>query len=247
MIKGVIFDLGSTLMYLDKEWKDLDGEATARLVDHLRQYHVPAGDDFPARFGAERVKGWQRSEETRIEYTVEEAVTATLKQIGFPPTDGLVTRAVESYFSVSEQHWQAYPDAISTLRALRESNRYVGLVSNADDDGLVRRSVVRLGFAPFLDPVISSAAFRWRKPDARIFHHVAGLWQLPPEQIAMVGDAPKYDILGAHQAGMKSILIDRQENHLFQAIPEGCADDPGYRADVTVHLLHDLLAAVERL
>jgi len=40
----------------------------------------------------------------------------------------------------------------------------VGLVSNADDDGLVQRAVVRLGFAPFLDPVVSSAGLIWRKP-----------------------------------------------------------------------------------
>ncbi len=48
----------------------------------------------------------------------------------------------------------------------------------------------------------------------------------------MVGDAPVYDILGAHRAGMRGILIDRGEGHPWQTIPEMHATTgPSVRCD----------------
>jgi 2-haloalkanoic acid dehalogenase type II len=241
MIRGVIFDLGSTLMYFDGKWEEVDQPSTASLIAFLKSNGVAVDDTFPALFLEHRQRGWKLAEETHTEHTVEDALRAALTQMGHFSLDGLLPRAVEAYFALGEKQWRAYPDAVETLRALQARGLRLGLISNADDDGLVHRAVERLGFAPYLSPVLSSAAEpRWRKPDPRIFHLVSDAWQLPPADIAMVGDAPRYDILGAHRAGMRGILIDRGENAAWQSIPDELADDPAVRADATVRALAEI-------
>jgi FMN phosphatase YigB (HAD superfamily) len=105
----------------------------------------------------------------------------------------------------------------------------------------VQNCVARLGFTPYLNPSLSSAMpHRIRKPDPRALRLVSDAWQLPPNEIAMVGDSPQYDILGAHRAGMRAILIDHAENFWWQKIPEDRANDPALRADATVKTLAEI-------
>jgi HAD superfamily hydrolase (TIGR01549 family) len=248
MIRGVIFDLGGTLMCFDGKWEDVDAESTSALVAFLKSNDVEVDDTFPAVFMEHRKRGWKLAEETRVEHTVEDALRGALTQIRRFSLDGLLPRAVETYFALGERRWRAYPDAVETLRVLQARGLQLGLISNADDDGLVHRLVDRLGFARYLSPVLSSAAEpRWRKPDPRIFHLVSDAWQLLPAEIAMVGDAPRYDILGAHRAGMHGILVDRGENAPWQNIPDELANDPAVRPDATVSALAEIPSLIVKM
>ena len=247
MIRGVIFDLGSTLMYWDGDGKEIDAQANAAVAAFLNAHGIPVGADFPALFRAAREDGWKVAEETDIEHTVEEALNTVLTHLGHASLDGLLPRAVEQFFKIGEPYQHAYPESLDALEQLKQHGLRVGMISNADDDGLVQRAVVKLGFAPYLDPVTSSAALKWRKPNPDIFHYVANLWKLPPNEIAMVGDAPRYDVLGAHNAGMRGILIDRNENHWWQKIPEESASDPAMQADATVGSLLELYDVIRKM
>ncbi len=247
MIKGVIFDLGWTLMYFDTDWEQVDKTSTLALAAFLDANGIHTGIDFPLLLHQERARGWKLAEETEIEHTLAEALQSTLTQLGHPSLDGLMPRAVETFFAGGDKHWVAYPDAVATLQELKQRNLQVGLISNADDDGLVQRAVVRLGLAPYLQPILSSAAEPyWRKPDPRIFCKVADAWQLPPSEIVMIGDAPMYDILGAHRAGMRGILIDHSFNAPWQRIPPDRASDPQIRPEAVVGTLLEIPSVIER-
>ena len=50
----------------------------------------------------------------------------------------------------------------------------------------------------------------WRKPAPQIFDHVLRLAGEPAEACLFVGDDPRWDTLGAHNAGMQALLIDRE-------------------------------------
>jgi len=248
MIRGVIFDLGSTLMYFDGKWEDADNLSNANLIDFLKSQGVAVAGNFREQFLLDRRRHWQSAEDHGIEGRVEEALRDTLFQMGCFSTDGFLPNAVETYFAEFEKCWRAYPDAVDTLRELCARGLRVGLISNADDVGLVQRECANLGFAPFLDPIISSAADpRWRKPDPRIFHLVADAWQLAPNEIAMVGDAARYDVLGARRAGMRGILIDRGDNAPWQKIPDALANDPYIQPDATVANLAQVLDVIGAL
>jgi len=88
---------------------------------------------------------------------------------------------------------------------------------------------------------------RIRKPDPRAFYLISDAWQIAPSDIAMVGDSPQYDILGAHRAGMHAILIDHDEDFWWQKIPDDRANDPALRADVTVKTLAEIPSVIEKL
>jgi putative hydrolase of the HAD superfamily len=241
MIKGVIFDLGGTLMHFDADWEAEDQVCVANLVAFLRSENITTGGDFYQLFLDQRKRQWKRAEELGVEARIQDALHDALAARGYDVRDGLLTRAVETYFAHNETFWLAYPDALDTLRVLKARGVRLGLISNADDDGVVHRAVKRLGMAAYLDPVHSSSAEpRWRKPDPRIFHLVSAAWQIPPNEIAMVGDSPRYDILGAHRAGMRGILIDRGDNAPWQKIPDELAGDPAIHADATVHALAEI-------
>ena len=241
MIKGVIFDLGGTLMYFDGNWEAMDTQSTLAMIPFLNSHGVRVGDDFPQQFLATRRAFWKRADETGFECRTSEALGESLNQLGYTNTDGWLQQAVDIYFEHQGQSWLAFPDAHEMLQTLKQRGTRIGLISNADDVNLVHRAVHRLGFAPFMLPVISSAEDpRWRKPDPRIFHRVSDAWQLLPSEIVMVGDSPRYDVLGANRAGMKAIFIDRGTNMWFQQIPEEMKNDPLIYADATVQALVEI-------
>jgi len=241
MIKGIIFDLGSTLMRFAGVWEETDQIATANLAAFLKTQGIAVGENFREQFLLDRKRHWQSAEDHGRECRVEEALRDTLFQMGTFSTNGFLPRATETYFAEMEKHWQEYPDALETLQALKTRGLRQGLLSNADDVGLVHRECAKLGFTAYLDPIHSSAEEpRWRKPDPRVFHLISDAWQIAPNEIVMVGDAPRYDVLGAHRAGMCAILIDRGDNAVWQQIPDELKDDPHIQPDATVKTLTEI-------
>jgi putative hydrolase of the HAD superfamily len=87
----------------------------------------------------------------------------------------------------------------------------LGLLSNATDDLFVQRLVNRLDLRPWLSPTFSSAGLGLRKPKREPFDLILSRWNLPPGSVVVVGDTLNADILGAHNSGMRGILITADE------------------------------------
>jgi putative hydrolase of the HAD superfamily len=208
MIQAIIFDLGNTLMYFAGAWDRVLPQGAHALVEYLRAQGVHVPDEFGADFLETRKRGRMQSAQTDVEYTATLALRDTLAQQGITRlADDLFAFALQAFFAPEEREWVAYDDALPTLRELYTRGLRLGLLSNATDDAFVQRTVRRIGLDQYVDPILSSAALPWRKPDPRIFQHLLAYWQLPPEQVLMVGDWASTDILGAHRAGMRAILI----------------------------------------
>ncbi|MBI5301374.1 MAG: HAD family hydrolase [Chloroflexi bacterium] len=247
MIRGIIFDLGGTLMHFDGTWEEIDKVSTANLVAFLGANGVTVPEDFRARFLEHRKWHWNRAEQTGFEARVEDALRDTLVELGHASLDGWLPRAVEAYFAPNESHWFLFPDTHATLDILRARGLRIGLISNADDEGLVFRQVQRLDLEKYLDPVVCSASDpRWRKPDPRIFHLISDAWGIAPHEIVMVGDSPRYDIIGGHRAGMRAILTERGTNMPWQKIPDELANDPEWQADAVVGALAEIPNVLDR-
>ena len=91
---------------------------------------------------------------------------------------------------------------------------------------------------------------RTTSPDGllpRALRLVSDAWQLPPDEVVMVGDSPQYDILGAHRASMRGILIDHGGDFWWQKIPDELANDLVLHADVTVHALAEIPSVIEKM
>jgi len=213
-IRGVIFDLGSTLMYFDGDWEDVIGQGAADMIAFFKRKRVKLDERALAEtFIVERQKGREVAYRTQREVTCADSLEAALEDIDAPPEAfRLVDEAVRVYFGPEEAAWKAYSDAKPTLKQLSQQGYRLGLLSNATDDPFIQRLVNRLELRPWLSPTFSSAGLGFRKPASEPFQLILARWNLAPEAVVMVGDTLNADISGAHDAGMRGVLITVEES-----------------------------------
>lgn len=240
-IRGIIFDLGNTLMYFDGDWEDVIHRGAANMAAFFTRKRVKLDEAALAEtFIAERQAGREVAYRTDREVTCTESLRAALEKVEAPPESfALVPEAVRVYFELEEAAWKAYPDAKATLKHLFQQGYRLGLLSNATDDPFVQRLVNRLELRPWLSPTFSSADLGHRKPLREPFDLILSRWNLPPASVVMVGDTLDADILGAHNAGIQGVLITADEspgndNHRQTIIP-----------DATITALSELPALIE--
>jgi HAD superfamily hydrolase (TIGR01662 family) len=214
LIKGVIFDLGSTLLHFGDDWEAVARTGAEEMAEwYFKKKHIKLDQvALVEAFLEARADGRQIAYQTQAEVTAQQSLRDALKKIDAPAsTDPLVEAAIKVCFGPEESVWQAYPDAVDTLKTLTSQGYRLGLYSNATDDPLVQRLINRNGLRPWLSPTFSSAGWGWRKPKPEPFNLIAQRWELSPEEIVVVGDTLNADILGAHKAGMHNVLVTMDE------------------------------------
>ncbi|MDR7434444.1 MAG: HAD family hydrolase [Armatimonadota bacterium] len=205
-VQGVIFDLWGTLVYRDHG--QYEEPNARRLSAWLRQQGLIQDEERVSRLLQEiRREGLRWAEEHHREYTVERAIGELFASLNLPSSDSLLFQAVRIFFAPELQGSRPYPHARETLEALSRMDLRLGLISNATSDWLVHRVLEQGGLDRYLDPIISSAAFGWRKPHLEIFHHVLNTWKILPSQVVMVGDTLDFDLVPARALGMRTILV----------------------------------------
>ena len=102
-----------------------------------------------------------------------------------------------------------YDDTVPVLQHLRNEGFKLAIVSNWDTplDPLMER----LGIADYFDIIVAShdARVRSAKPDSHIFNYTLAAVGVSAEEAVHVGDTYEADIIGARNAGIRPILIDR--------------------------------------
>jgi putative hydrolase of the HAD superfamily len=103
-----------------------------------------------------------------------------------------------------------YPDALDTLRALRDGGLRVGLCSNASYRAAsMHEQLHHLGLDTLVDSAVFSAEVGWRKPSPRLFTAALARLGTGAEHTVFVGDRLREDIVGAAQMGMRTVLVAR--------------------------------------
>jgi len=110
--------------------------------------------------------------------------------------------------TVSAESWEAFPDTLTTLKALRRRGLPVGIVSDTGFD--LRPAFHRLGLSPWVDTVVMSFEHGVCKPAASCFLTACAQLGVDPARTLMVGDNPLTDS-GAVGAGMCVFLLPRPE------------------------------------
>jgi len=207
VIRGVIFDLGSTLIHFDGDWDLVFEEGLSALSRQLAaDGSAVDGSRFRDAFRLEMETAQRVRLQDHVERTTESVLRRTLEVLGQAPEDDApMERALRAMFAVSEARWTPMPGLHPMLDALRAQGYRLGLISNASDDSNVRRLLAAAGLDGAFDPQLVSAAEGVRKPNVSLFQRVLSAWNLPPEAVVMIGDTLGEDILGAQRAGMRSI------------------------------------------
>jgi FMN phosphatase YigB (HAD superfamily) len=98
-----------------------------------------------------------------------------------------------------------YPDALPALLALREAGYRLGLAANQPAPA----AAVLAAIGVPIEFVATSAAWRVEKPDPAFFERIIAELDLPPHEIAYVGDRVDNDIRPAAAAGMVAVFVRR--------------------------------------
>jgi putative hydrolase of the HAD superfamily len=103
----------------------------------------------------------------------------------------------------------AYPDAPPALTELRARGAALVVVSNWD---VSLPAVLReVGLEGMVDGVVTSAQVGSPKPGRAIFEAALGLAGVPPERALHVGDSIEHDVHGALAAGIRPVLLRRED------------------------------------
>jgi len=229
-----MFDLFGTLIRPER----FEEQNVAALLVWAAGRGLAAGGDAAGIVAEARAWMWRESYRTGRQYLCTEAIARAGAELGWPSDPTFLQAAVDAFFAPEVATAQAYPDAVATLAALRALGVRLGLISNASDHGLIEGVVRRQGFAPFLDPSISSAGFVRIKPDAAIYRFVLDGWGIGPEEAAMVGDSLDADVEGAQAIGLRAILVTMNPNPNNPRLAERV------RPDATAASLEEVLRIV---
>jgi HAD superfamily hydrolase (TIGR01509 family) len=245
VLRGVIFDLGHTLMHLDSTWPEVFEQGVEDLAAFLVGERVPVEARAFARALLEHTdQGFARAKRTMREVAATESMRATFAEFGITtPGDRLVAGAIEAFFAYEDSQWQADPDALAVLRELADRGLRLGVFSNASNDRFIQSLVDRFGFRGWLDPVLSSAGTRIRKPEPAALAQFAEAWGVAAEQMVMVGDRLEAKILGARRAGMRSVWI-RARDDAHHEDASGSSPEVVVVPDATIGRPADLSASL---
>lgn len=222
MIRGVIFDLGSTLIRFDSEWREVMVHSHAVMTDFLIERGLDLNrEGFANAFEREIIDNYQTRMHDWVERTTASLLRDVLASFGQNSVDDeIVDEALKRMYAVSEARWHPMPGAYDVLAELQDEGKRLGMISNASDEGNVQRLIDQADLRDYFDPILISAAEGMRKPDESLFAKVLGMWKFQPGEVVMVGDLLGADILGAQRAGMHQIWLtteaDSPSNEVFR-------------------------------
>lgn len=100
-----------------------------------------------------------------------------------------------------------FPDAVPTLKKLRERGIITGVITNGPSV-LQHTKMNESGLLPYLDILVVSGDIEYRKPQPEIFQYTADKLGVKTGECIYVGDHPVNDISGALSAGMKPVRMN---------------------------------------
>ena len=133
---------------------------------------------------------------------------AILRDGGGDPGDAVP--AAQLLRSLTITRWQVYEESAAVVSAL--AARFpLALISDSQEPYLfpeLRRS----GLAEHFGTIVVSSLYGYRKPDPRLFGVALEELGIAPSEAVYVGNSWERDVIGARNAGVRPILIEREHD-----------------------------------
>ncbi|GAA1569327.1 HAD family phosphatase [Kribbella sancticallisti] len=227
-IEAVLFDWGGTLA----TWHDIDlysvWRSVAELIDDAR------AEDLAARLVRAEESVWLRSRDEHVSSTLEEV--CLLAEVELTPA------ALTEYERQWHPHTELEPDAVDTLKSLRDRGLKIGVLSNTIWSRQRHEDIfARDGVLDLIDGAVYTSEVPWTKPHPEAFlaaMRAVGLDN--PARCLFVGDRLFDDVWGAQQVGMRAAHIPHS------AIPVSQVGHTEGTPDATIQRLSELPTLIDR-
>lgn len=197
-IRAVTLDLDDTL------WPVLPALIEAEhCVDRwLKQHHPEVASAWPIEAMRELREKVAR-EHTHLAHDFSEQRRITIRQaFAACGIDDAPVDALWGIYFAARNNVELYPDALPGLLRIAKKLPVVS-ISNGNADLAV------IGLDHLFHTRINASGAGVAKPDARIFLAAAEALGLPPGEILHVGDDPLLDVVGARDAGLRTVWLNR--------------------------------------
>jgi putative hydrolase of the HAD superfamily len=266
VLRAVIFDLDDTLIPEAGPWR----EALAAVCGPVEEAHglpagvlaeavqaiasaryeiLEAGRGFSARFGVsweECLWGPLGGASARQLPGLAAVAGAVRKTTWADALDAVGARSPElareldrRYEAERRRSHRAFPTSGATVAALRDRGLLVGCVTNGASE-IQREKLRRSGVEPWFDVTLVSGEEGVGKPDPGILELACERLGVTADEAVYVGNSPTRDVACAEAAGMRSVLVLREQE------PAETGRLPAPRAvERAIHEIHGLLGFVD--
>ena len=224
-VSAVIFDWGGTLT----PWHTIDPDELWRAICAPHYDHDQVADTAAMLRSAE-TDLWRIAEREQRSATLDEIFA----RAGVQPSEAFLA----GYFQAWEEHTITDPEAVEVLLELRRRGIKIGVLSNTMwPRAHHERIFTRDGLTDLIDGAVYSSEIPWTKPHPEAFRAaLAAVGVTRPQDCVYVGDRPFDDVHGAHQAGLRTVLIPNSD------VPAFAAAEP----DAIIGRLGELIAVIDR-
>ena len=206
---GLVFDVDDTLYEQIVPFKNAYKSLFDMDID-MEQFYLLSRHYSDVKFEASR-NGEMTMDEYHI-YRIQEAA----KDLGVCLTAEQAL-SMQKEYKKNQQKLQMSNITISILELAKENDVKLGIITNGPSEHQWAK-IKALGVEKWIakENIIVSGDYGINKPDVRIFEIMKEKLQLPNDSLYYIGDSIENDIVGANNAGWKSIWI----NHYKQKSPK---------------------------
>jgi putative hydrolase of the HAD superfamily len=206
---GFLLDLDDTILddssNIDQCWRDacaanardLGGLDLSIILDTIRSTSRWYWSD-PDR---------HRDGRLELDAARREVVRLALLELGVKNAT-VAARIGDAYGYHRDAGMEPLPDAIDTVRWLKESGCALALLTNGAGPAQ-RKKIARFGLAEFFDTILVEGEIGFGKPDPRVYQLALSRLDLAPRDAWMAGDNLEWDVAAPQQLGLFSVWIDR--------------------------------------
>jgi len=243
-ILAILFDLDDTLL----DWSGLTVDFPLLMRPHMDNVYgyladqghpLPDRDTFSQLYFKTVVSHWGKAKKTwcavnfgRVLLDFCSALKLDVPQIDFQAV-------MYAYDARPIPEVALFSDTIPVLESLKRQDYKIGLVTNSMMPMWMRDVELRAyQIIDYFDVRITSGDTGYIKPHPYIYQKALDLLGVSPGEAVFVGDRPDYDIAGANDVGLTSVLmappyLDRELNNV--------------RPDHIIRCLSELLPILEEL
>ena len=202
IVKAITLDLDDTLWPV---WPAI--ERAEKALENWLNQHAPM---TAALFANASVRDEIRSHVVRTRPELKHNLSAVRREairvaLYRSKENPLLAEQAFDVFFAERNRVVLFDDVILALEFMAARFPVVAL-SNGNAD------INTVGIASYFRASINAQEFGVGKPDARIFHAAAGAVDVCPTHVLHIGDDPGLDVLGALNAGMQTVWLNRPEN-----------------------------------
>lgn len=201
-VDAVLFDLDDTLLDGDAAWRSGMTAILRRCSGIDRDRAFSAWDVAFNEYFDAYLEGRLSLHEHRTK-----RIRSWAEALSIPIEPGTEHDWFDSYLAGYEAGWKPFSDVAPALHRLAHVR--LGIVTNGDGQQQ-RAKVSALALDVNFEVIVVSGDVGYPKPDPRIFHAAAQTLGLPAERCLFIGDREDVDAMGAHNAGMQGVWLNRR-------------------------------------